>query len=66
MFFLGSLSTAEISKKQSELFSKEKKRQYEAVGRVEKIKVKYVGVPKEVTVVMNKNISTPYHCAQRE
>jgi len=47
------------------LFDNEQKRQREVVGRIEKITVKYVGVPENVTLSMNKGISTPYHCAQR-
>lgn len=35
------------------------------VGRIEKIVVKYNGVPENVTLSMNKGISTPYHCAKR-
>lgn len=60
----GTLSSSEISKNQSNLFSKEKKRQVDAVGRIEKIEVKYIGVPNDVDLVMNKHISTPYNCAQ--
>lgn len=44
----------------------ERKRQKEAVGRVEKITVKYEGVPERKELVMNKNISTPYDCAKRK
>jgi len=58
------LSSAEISLQQSELFSREQKRQHDAVGRIEKIQVKYVGNPEDVTLVMNKNLSTPFNCAQ--
>jgi len=55
----------EIVAYQNDLFDKEQKRQREAVGRIEKITVKYVGVPENVTLSMNKGISTPFHCAQR-
>lgn len=51
---------------QSELFDLEKKRQREAVGRIEKIEVRYLGLPEDITLVMNKNLSTPYNCAQRK
>lgn len=47
------------------MFDNEQKRQREAVGRIEKIVVKYNGVPQNVTLSMNKGISTPYHCAKR-
>lgn len=36
------------------------------VGRIEKIEVRYLGLPDDVTLIMNKGISTPYNCAQRE
>jgi len=54
----------EIVAYQNNLFDKEQKLQKEAVGRVEKIVVKYNGVPENVTMSMNKGISTPYHCAK--
>lgn len=69
MFYLilGYLSTREsIRKYQNELFDLEKKRQRDAVGRIEKIEVRYLGVPEDMTLVMNKNLSTPYNCAQRK
>jgi len=50
---------------QNNMFDNELKRQKEAVGRIEKIVVKYNGVPESVTLSMNKEISTPYHCAKR-
>ncbi|XP_017955761.1 39S ribosomal protein L39, mitochondrial [Drosophila navojoa] len=48
----------------NELFNQERSRQQGAVGRVEKIEVRYLGLPEDVTLVMNNNISTPYNCAQ--
>ncbi|XP_055383599.1 39S ribosomal protein L39, mitochondrial [Condylostylus longicornis] len=42
----------------------EKKRQKQSVGRIEKIEIRYLGLPEDVTLVMNKGISTPYNCAQ--
>lgn len=64
---LGCLSTRDsIRKYQNELFNLEKKRQREAVGRIEKIEVRYLGLPEDMTLVMNKNLSTPYNCAQRK
>uniref|UniRef100_W8CD29 Large ribosomal subunit protein mL39 n=1 Tax=Ceratitis capitata TaxID=7213 RepID=W8CD29_CERCA len=50
--------------KRNELFSQEQRRQQEAVGRVEKIEVRYLGLPEDVTLAMNASISTPYNCAQ--
>ncbi|KAK7867220.1 hypothetical protein R5R35_008397 [Gryllus longicercus] len=54
----------DVKSRRNEMFTAEKKRQREAVGRVEKIEVKYLGVPQDTTLVMNKNISTPFNCAQ--
>lgn len=51
-------------KSQNELFNQEQKRQRDAIGRVEKIEVRYLGLPEDVTLVMNNHISTPYNCAQ--
>jgi large subunit ribosomal protein L39 len=51
--------------KRNLLFTKEKKRQNENVGRIEKIEVQYTGTPEDVTLIMNKGISTPFNCAQR-
>lgn len=48
----------------NELFTLEQKRQREAIGRIEKIEVRYLGLPEDVTLVMNKDLSTPYDCAQ--
>lgn len=50
--------------KRNELFSEEQRRQKSAVGRVEKIEVRYLGLPEDVTLIMNREISTPYNCAQ--
>ncbi|XP_030571085.1 39S ribosomal protein L39, mitochondrial [Drosophila novamexicana] len=48
----------------NELFNQEQRRQRDAVGRIEKIEVRYLGLPEDVTLVMNSNISTPFNCAQ--
>lgn len=64
--FVGFLSNAEIISRQNKLFGAEQKRQYENLGRVEKIEVKYIGTPEDAKLVMNKDLSTPYNCAQRE
>lgn len=58
------LSCAEIIQRRSDLFSLEKKRQSQNVGRIEKIEVRFLGVPNDTTLVMNKGLSTPYNCAQ--
>lgn len=62
----GFLSTKEATERRNHLFSLEKKRQLENVGRIEKIEVNYKGVPKDCTLIMNKDISTPYDCARRK
>lgn len=61
---LSTLTKSETRKKRNELFDYEKKRQRAAVGRIEKIEVKYSGPSDDVTLVMNKNLSTPYDCAR--
>ncbi|XP_075985273.1 mitochondrial ribosomal protein L39 [Anticarsia gemmatalis] len=58
------LSTQEAIDRRYHLFTLEKKRQIENVGRIEKIEVQYKGVPNDCTLVMNKEISTPYDCAR--
>lgn len=58
------LSNAAVQKKRSELFIKEAKRQAALITDVEKIEVKYYGHPEDCTLIMNKNMSTPYNCAQ--
>lgn len=60
------VNIAEESKRQNELFLEEQKRQREAVGRIEKIEIQYEGPPGDQTIVVNKNISTPYDCAKRK
>lgn len=62
----GFLSTKEALERRNHLFSLEKKRQVENVGRIEKIEVQYKGVPKDVSLIMNKDLSTPYECARRK
>lgn len=59
------LSSVQIQEKRSELFSLEQERQKQNVGRIEKIEVRYLGQPKDTTLVMNKGLSTPFNCAQR-
>lgn len=46
------------------MFTKEQQRQRELVGRIEKIEVRYLGLPEDVTLIMNRELSTPYNCAQ--
>lgn len=56
----------DVRRYQNELFDLEKKRQRDVVGRIEKIEVRYLGLPEDTTLMMNKNLSTPYNCAQRK
>ena len=57
---------AELSAdRRSKLFSQEKQRQIDLVKRVEKIKVQYCGAPENVTLYLNKDLSTPFNVAQR-
>jgi hypothetical protein len=56
---------AESRRQRCVLFTEEKKRQGENIGRIEKIQVQYTGTPEDATLMMNKGISTPFNCAQR-
>ncbi|KAM3933996.1 large ribosomal subunit protein mL39 [Leptodactylus fuscus] len=58
------LSVAEVSRRRSELYDKEKERQLSLYPRTEKIEVTHVGKTDPGTVfVMNKGLSTPFNCA---
>lgn len=59
------ISSAEIQQRRSELFTLEQRRQKDKVGRIEKIEVRYLGLPSDLSMVMNRGISTPFNCAQR-
>lgn len=48
------------------MFTLEQRRQRESVGRIEKIEVRYLGLPNDTTMVMNRGLSTPFNCAQRK
>ncbi|XP_030031113.2 39S ribosomal protein L39, mitochondrial [Manduca sexta] len=58
------ISTQEAVERRNHIFSLEKKRQIEQVGRIEKIEVRYKGIPKDTTFIMNKDLSTPYDCTK--
>lgn len=58
------LSNENIRSLRNSLFASEKLRQIEVVSRVEKIEVHHRGIPEDITLIMNKNLSTPFHCAQ--
>ena len=55
----------EATEKMNALFNKEKQRQIDQIPRVEKIQVHYKGVPEDVTLYINKGLSTPFNVAQR-
>lgn len=54
----------EIRKRQSQLFDDEKKRERASIGRIEKIEVKHCTWEEDITLSMNKYLSTPYDCAR--
>jgi large subunit ribosomal protein L39 len=57
------LNNSEIISKRNEIFAKEKARQFALVSRIEKIQVDYKGIPEACTLLMNKDLSTPFNCA---
>ena len=59
-------SRVSAAKRRSEMFTKEKQRQIDQIPRVSKIEVQYRGVPEDVTLYMNKALSTPFNVAQRK
>lgn len=68
-FPLPEVTNAKAQARRSALFTKEKEKQLREVGRVQKITVEFKNidkVPDSASLVMNKNISTPHHCAQRK
>lgn len=58
------LSKVEAKERRNLLFEEEKKRQRSTVGRIEKIEVKYKSPVEDITLIMNKSISTPTDCAK--
>jgi large subunit ribosomal protein L39 len=54
-----------IQQKRSDMFNSEKQRQIDLIPRVEKIEVLYKGIPEDVTLYLNKGLSTPFNIAQR-
>lgn len=59
-----SVTNEHARKFRNAVFEEEKLRQKGLVPRIEKIEVKYQGKPSPCTLVMNRNISTPYDCAK--
>ncbi|ESN96136.1 hypothetical protein HELRODRAFT_163169 [Helobdella robusta] len=57
------ITNESVTKKRNELFEQEKSRQLNLIKRVEKIEVHYKGAPEDCTLIMNKDLSTPFNCA---
>ncbi|KAL0270794.1 UNVERIFIED_CONTAM: hypothetical protein PYX00_008087 [Menopon gallinae] len=64
MVLLGDCSSSSSIQHKNDLYTKEQQRQVENVGRIEKIKVRVHAPPETVTLLMNKDLSTPYDCAR--
>lgn len=62
------VSSKDVRKKRSDLFSKEKDRQSLLIAKMEKIDVHVQEPPKGIKckLNMNKNVSTPFNCAMRK
>ncbi|XP_017892538.1 39S ribosomal protein L39, mitochondrial [Ceratina calcarata] len=58
------LSKQEAIERKNLLFEEEQKKQRNAVGRIEKIEVKYKSPIEDVVLIMNKCLSTPADCAK--
>lgn len=58
------LTNTQVRSKRSRMFDEEKKRQLNLIPRLEKIEVQYEGVPEGATLILNRNISTPFSVAQ--
>lgn len=58
------LSTPSEVQQQNEMFLLEQKRQKEQVGRIEKMEIEVCGFNDAPSLIMNRNISTPYDCAK--
>ena len=60
------VANSSVREKRNALFEAEKKRQLSLLTRIEKMEIEYKGQPEDCTLVMNKNLSTPFHCAMRK
>lgn len=58
------LTNADVTARRLAVFDQEQKRQKKLVTDVHKIKVEYKDHPDPCTLIMNKNISSPYDCAR--
>lgn len=61
--YSSTLTNEAVRQMKNDLFNAEKQRQQSLITRVEKLEVKYKGVPQDATIMMNRNLSTPYNCA---
>ena len=64
LFPINILVLSQIRQRRSSLFDEERKKQLNNIPRLEKIEVKYVGVPEDAIMIMNRDISTPFNVAQ--
>ncbi|KFM65188.1 39S ribosomal protein L39, mitochondrial, partial [Stegodyphus mimosarum] len=61
--WMSTVTNDTVRQMKNDMFNKEKLRQQSLITRIEKIEVKYDGVPSACTLMMNRNLSTPYNCA---
>lgn len=61
---LSTVSRTAIQEKRAKLFSEERKRQTDNVGRIESINVLYKSSSEDVQLSMKKHLSTPLDCAR--
>jgi len=61
---MSGLTNEQVTQKRSQMFEKEKRRQRDLIPRLEKIRVDYKGPPEDVSLILNKSISTPSHLAK--
>ena len=64
LHFNSNFPYSKIRQRRSSLFDEERKKQLNNIARLEKIEVKYVGVPEDAIMIMNRDISTPFNVAQ--
>ncbi|KAF2368321.1 Threonyl/alanyl tRNA synthetase SAD [Trinorchestia longiramus] len=58
------LVNSDVTAQRLQLFEQEKERQRRLITDVHKITVQYRDQPEQCTLIMNKNLSTPYDCAR--
>ncbi|XP_074652786.1 large ribosomal subunit protein mL39-like [Tubulanus polymorphus] len=60
------LTNQEVRNKRCLIYDQEKLRQESLIRRIEKIQVIRKGPTEDLTLIMNKNLSTPYNCAMHD